>query len=353
MIRNVIDDEASALSYARSMADDERPIVIVDVGAAGGVDTGWQTLPANARVLAFEPDEAECRRLSGLPTRPDGPQVEYIPAALGAARGFAPFFRTVQPHCSSNLRPMEELGDRFPTLQAMAVASETQIALVTLDEWCRDAGVEYVDFIKLDTQGTELDILSGARGVLPTTLILETEVEFNPLYESQPLFGHVDAHLRANGFELWGLEALNHCQMTGLDGGSTELSVRGDGRIQTVSRPAGQLMWAQAFFVRSELLGPAVSDAVTAQRWRAWRIARARGLDDLARTLSHLLGHVKPETVDTRHTAGDVGSGESDHDLRVELAAAREELRQLRSSRSYRFTRPLRVIRSLLPRRRS
>ena len=56
--------------------------------------------------------------------------------------------------------------------------------------------MDRVDFIKLDTQGSELDILHGAGSLLDNCSGLQLEVMFSPLYEGQPLFADVDAYLR-------------------------------------------------------------------------------------------------------------------------------------------------------------
>jgi FkbM family methyltransferase len=58
------------------------------------------------------------------------------------------------------------------------------------------------DLLKLDTQGSELDILRGASNTLMETSLVEVEVEFYPMYKGQPLFADVDALLRSSGFEL-------------------------------------------------------------------------------------------------------------------------------------------------------
>ncbi|MBI4625076.1 MAG: FkbM family methyltransferase [Verrucomicrobia bacterium] len=56
------------------------------------------------------------------------------------------------------------------------------------------------DFLKLDTQGAELLVLAGAQATLQNALVVQTEVEFVPLYKRQPLFADIDSYLRARGF---------------------------------------------------------------------------------------------------------------------------------------------------------
>ena len=48
--------------------------------------------------------------------------------------------------------------------------------------------LEPIDFIKIDTQGTELGIFIGGIGALKDVLEIACEVEFAPLYRDQPLY---------------------------------------------------------------------------------------------------------------------------------------------------------------------
>ena len=72
-----------------------------------------------------------------------------------------------------------------------------------MDRQIAGVDLERVDFIKLDTQGSELDILHGAAETLGRGVLgIEVEVEFVEMYLGQPLFRDVDRHLNSMGFEL-------------------------------------------------------------------------------------------------------------------------------------------------------
>jgi hypothetical protein len=102
-----------------------------------------------------------------------------------------------------------------------------------LDTALAGGGVADVDFVKLDTQGSELPILRGATGTLATIGAMKVEVEFVPLYEGQPLFSDVDAFMRGAGFQL------------------VDLQRRYWKRNGYTSYPGqGQLIWADALYFR-------------------------------------------------------------------------------------------------------
>ena len=61
--------------------------------------------------------------------------------------------------------------------------------------------LQNVDFIKLDIQGGELNALKGSQKTLQSTLGLEIEVEFLPMYQGQPFFGDILNLLEERDFE--------------------------------------------------------------------------------------------------------------------------------------------------------
>ncbi|MBI3553526.1 MAG: FkbM family methyltransferase [Elusimicrobia bacterium] len=70
------------------------------------------------------------------------------------------------------------------------------------------AGVPAPDFLSLDTEGSEHDILRGAQGALEGVLGVYCEVEFHPLYRKQRLYGDIAAFLAERGFHFAGFEGM-------------------------------------------------------------------------------------------------------------------------------------------------
>lgn len=60
-----------------------------------------------------------------------------------------------------------------------------------------------IDFLSMDVQGAELDILNGASDSLKSSIIgVVCETEFSPLYEDQPLFSDIQNRLRRDKYRL-------------------------------------------------------------------------------------------------------------------------------------------------------
>ncbi len=173
-------------------------IEVVDCGAMLIAGTHELYIPlvhaARARLTAFEPDAAGSARLRekfGHPHR-------ILPHFLGAG-GPATFHETEAAMCSSLYPPNERLLGFYPdVLRPMRLKATHAVETRRLDSI---ENLERIDFLKLDVQGAELDVLRGAGHLLHDVLVIQTEVEFVPLYKGQPLFADIDAFLRASGFQ--------------------------------------------------------------------------------------------------------------------------------------------------------
>jgi FkbM family methyltransferase len=172
-------------------------IHVVDVGAMeieGAAPVYGPLLTAGvARVSGFEPVAEECRKLNAA----SGPAHSFLPYAVGD--GTVQTFRQCNyPMTSSLYEPNTALLDRFQNLGELTqVVARSPIDTHRMDDL---AEVRETDYLKLDAQGAERDILESAAAVLSRTLVVHTEVEFVPLYTGQPLFAEVDQSLRRAGF---------------------------------------------------------------------------------------------------------------------------------------------------------
>ena len=178
-------------------------LTVIDIGARGGFHPRWLALGADVQLIGVDADPDECARLNRLQSPV---AARYVPAALGRDDGAtATLYCTAQPGCSSLLQPNHAYLSQFPYGRtAFEVRSTLPVVLTRLDTLCARESIA-PDVIKIDTQGTELDILRGGEKTLTHASIVELEVEFNPLYVDQPLFGDCDSFLRARTFSLLGL----------------------------------------------------------------------------------------------------------------------------------------------------
>ena len=255
------------------------PLVVVDVGCRWGAAPAWTEMGDRCLLIGFDPDSEECARLASLA----GPlaTARFVPVALGAEPGLATLYLTKNPGGHSVYPSSAEAVQHHPGLEGGRVEQTMAITVTTLDDWCRQEGVPHVDVIKLDTQGSELDILQGAIRMLDGVRAVEVEVQFNELYEGVPLFGDVDRFLRSQGFMLWRLKNLAHYAQYGAPTGWTANDVQYFDELQShFQSGSGQLYWADAFFVKVDMARPTEA-AGWRQLLRDASVAGAMGFPDL------------------------------------------------------------------------
>ena len=183
------------LVEARAFAED--PLIVVDVGARGGIESFWKVFGDDIRTIAFEPDPEECARLQAIAEK----NVTYLPTALGAESGRRTL-HVARFSAASSFYPNDKTWcARFDIGDSLAIKSRTEVRTTTLREAL--AGRQ-PDFIKLDVEGAELDVLRGAD--LGAVLGLVSEVRFSKRMSGCPTFAELDAFCRTAGFELYDLD---------------------------------------------------------------------------------------------------------------------------------------------------
>jgi len=230
-----------------------RKLVALDVGCRWGFAQKFVAAKDQFHIFGFDPDTEECERLEKYY---GDASITLLPMALAHVAGLRTLFVTQEPACSSLFQPDPALTENYPALACARQVSTKEIETTTLDLWAAQSKVAIVDYIKIDTQGSELEILQGGIGVLQTVRCLEVEVEFNPIYLGQAVFSDVDSFLRSQNFVLWKLSNHVHYSHDGApDRPIAEEKIFYDG-AQAVKHTVygGQLYWANAHYVKKDVL---------------------------------------------------------------------------------------------------
>lgn len=202
---------------------------------------GWEIFAPNLSIYGFDADADACEEANAnIEARQVNWKEKHIPLALASSAGESTLYVTKHPMCSSLYPPNEPYLKRFQGLSELVNLDFTlEIETTTLDSFCKNEGITEIDFLQIDVQGADLDVLKGSYSLLEkSVLAIQIEVEFSPLYINQPLFTDIDIFLRNQSFSLFDL--------------ATSYRTRCDSPIQSTLRP-GQILWADAFYFRDLL----------------------------------------------------------------------------------------------------
>ena len=173
--------------------------VYYDIGARNRIETPWLNLAKQGLVDAygFEPDPAEYERLR------HNPDVTILPYALGNRNGISDFYVTRNSGCSSCLKPNYELLEKYPyTKGSFNLKRKTTVELVTLNSLIDKGKLPPPEFIKIDVQGLEYEVLEGCSRYLHNVKGIKLETHLQPLYEGERTFFEIYEYLYAQGFIL-------------------------------------------------------------------------------------------------------------------------------------------------------
>ncbi len=170
------------------------PVTLMDVGARGDAPPEFASMSQYVKRVGFEADAEECTRLNAT-----GEGLFFPNLVAGEAGPL-----TLNLYSNAAQSSVLTVNERFARLWLgdLHVDRTFTSDAITLDQFLVDHDELRPDFLKLDTQGTELYILQGAEKSLDSIGLVEVEVEFLQHYDGQPLFSDVSAFMLDNGFEL-------------------------------------------------------------------------------------------------------------------------------------------------------
>ncbi|MFM1887099.1 MAG: hypothetical protein RL026_2256 [Pseudomonadota bacterium] len=183
--------------------------LVLDVGANRGQYRDLLRGPAGFRgqVVSIEPVPELVQQLQSRAATDS--RWEIRGCALGELPGRAAFNVMSGDVFSSFLTPDATVSS--PYGRENAVARTVEVEVDTLDRLvpellqARSASSLY---LKLDTQGFDLKVLAGGRGVLDKVCALQTELSFVPLYQDMPSWTDTVRYLEDAGFRLSGFSPI-------------------------------------------------------------------------------------------------------------------------------------------------
>ena len=182
--------------------------VVIDVGANSGQYGSELRRFFKEKIISFEPTSSAFKMLERSAKGDPSWKVEKL--ALGSKEAKQMINVACHSVFSSFLELSEYASVRFgnqsiaTTKEEVYVCRLDDILPTLLPEW-RTKKI----FLKMDTQGFDLEVFKGAKGVLDRVMALQTEVSVMPIYEGMPHWTESISYIEKYGFTVAGLFAVN------------------------------------------------------------------------------------------------------------------------------------------------
>jgi hypothetical protein len=204
------------LSRGRGVFD-RHPFVLIDVGCAGGIAPTWRAFGPSLVAHGYDPDVAACEEAQA---REPFNGVRYHAGYVGLPET-DPFVQRRRADATrwpeTNIWGRITAGHLAERAQQSAPAVPPRMAdpdaVVGVHEIVRAQGLPTVDFLKIDVDGPDVDVLESAREVLAESRVLGVGMEVNWFGSANPTehtFHNTDRFLRDNGFALFGLTSRSY-----------------------------------------------------------------------------------------------------------------------------------------------
>lgn len=180
----------------------ELELQILDAGCRYGVHPSFNTFINCAEFHMFDVDACEIERLKEKYRSREN--MHFYALGLYSKSGKMRF----NHYAHKGLGSLADVNVDFIKEKHFMNDSFCEISSSLVDVESIDSlfGEGRIHFMKLDTEGSELEILKGAQKSLRGMLGLRIETSFAPLYKGCPLFGDIHAFLLEQGFELVNLD---------------------------------------------------------------------------------------------------------------------------------------------------
>lgn len=139
---------------------ENRPPVLIDIGASGEINAKWKPIAPYSVCLAFDADDREFNIAEKVAS---GYKRLLVINRIVTAEEMAStnFYLTASPFCSSLLKPQMEQLQPWIFHSLFEVQKTAVLPAITIPAALKQAGLDYLDWFKTDTQGTDLRLFKS------------------------------------------------------------------------------------------------------------------------------------------------------------------------------------------------
>lgn len=237
------------------------PPVLLDIGAAGHLPTAWKEIAPYSICIAFDGDEREFDYIENK--RKQFKKLIIVNKIVSVEGEETNFYLTTFPQCSSTLKPETQNLSNYAFANLFNIERTVKLPAVRLQTVLAENNIEYIDWFKTDTQGTDLRVIESLdKNFVNNVLIYDLEPGIIDAYQREDKLYDVLKFFNKNNF--FAIEAnIKGSHRINLDNIKDRLT---DEMIKNISRVLPQTPdWCEICFfnsfestnfpVRSYLLG--------------------------------------------------------------------------------------------------
>lgn len=192
-------------NFISSLLEEYEFINVYEIGSKGGAFSDLKKYEKYVDYIGFEANEDECNLLNKSACKNKRFYKEtYYPKAVGGHIERPTFHITNQPGCSSFLEPNHEMLEFFGRNKWFNTKNTKEIKTSTLLELKKELNLKNPDFLKIDVEGMDLEVLKGLGKDIDGILGLRMEINYLDHRKEQSSIGDIFSFLQKKGFYVFG-----------------------------------------------------------------------------------------------------------------------------------------------------
>ncbi len=155
----------------------ERPPVLLDIGASGTIHKKWKRIAKYSICIAFDADTRDFNPEPAIAKKYCKLFVKNALVTEDGKSGLVDFHLTKSPYCSSLLKPDMEALQKWAFAPLFEVDTTVQLKCTDINTVIEELKLDRIDWFKSDSQGTDLRLFKSVSGSIQDKILL---AEFEP-----------------------------------------------------------------------------------------------------------------------------------------------------------------------------
>ena len=178
----------------------ESPPVLIDIGASGALHSKWKSIAKHSICIAFDADNREM----GFAEKESDTfkkLIVFSSVVTDQSSDEIDFFLTKSPFCSSSLEPDIEKLKSWSFQDHFRVEKKIRLKAIGLTEALKEVGIDRIDWMKTDTQGTDLRLFKNLpENIRNKVIVVEFEPGILDAYKGEDKLYEVIQYMDHQGF---------------------------------------------------------------------------------------------------------------------------------------------------------